>query len=263
MSAYGWRAGLYAMSIITGLVGLPIALTLLGYGSQRASLRTGDAPIRAVRTRTVGAEVRRRDARGVTVGTAVRSSRFWLLALTLTAVNIPGAGVVAQLAPLLGDKGFSEASAANVMSIYAVGVLTGRLLAGFSLDRLPTPLVAAVMTLIPAVGISLLLIPSPSFAVAAAAVAMIGLQQGSEVDLIGFIVSRAFGVAHYGGIYGTLGIGGAISTAASFVFFGKVHDLTGSYDRALAVGAIAFCVGAVGFALSATRIELTPVADRP
>jgi hypothetical protein len=108
---------------------------------------------------------------------------------------------------------------------------------------------------IPAIGIVLLRGPSPSFWLAATAVAMIGLQQGSEVDLIGYIVSRSFGIAHYGAIYGTLGIGGAIATAISFVFFGKVHDLTGSYDLALSVGAVAFCLGAIGFAASGRALE--------
>ena len=148
---------------------------------------------------------------------------------------------------MLGDKGLPEGTAALVMSVYASGLLLGRLLTGFSLDRLPTPLVAAPMTLIPAIGIMLLRAPTLSFAVAAAAVLMIGLQQGSEVDLIAYIVSRTFGVDHYGSIYGALGVAGAVSTAASFVFFGKVHDLTGSYDIALTVGALAFCVGAVAF----------------
>jgi sugar phosphate permease len=245
ISAYGWRAGLYVMSFMTGVVGLPIALFLIGNGARTAP---GDR-----RTTSVG--LGQSEPRGLTLRDATRRSRFWLMAITLAVVNIPGAGVVAQLAPLLGDKGFSDASAANAMSIYAGGVLLGRLIAGFSLDRLPTWVVAAVMTVIPAIGIVLLRGPSPSFWLAATAVAMIGLQQGSEVDLIGYIVSRSFGIAHYGAIYGTLGIGGAIATAMSFVFFGKVHDLTGSYDLALSVGAVAFCLGAIGFAASGRALE--------
>jgi hypothetical protein len=139
------------------------------------------------------------------------------------------------------------------MSVYAAGLLLGRLATGFSLDRLPIPLVAAPMTLIPAIGIVLLLFPTLSFAMAAAAVLMLGLQQGSEVDLIAYIVSRSFGVEHYGTIYGAVGVAGAVSTAASFVFFGKVHDFTGSYDIALSVGALAFCIGAVAFAAVGRR----------
>jgi cyanate permease len=172
------------------------------------------------------------------------------LALAFAAVNIAGAGVVAQLAPLLVDKGIPDGTAALVLSIYAGGILIGRLLTGVSLDRLPTAGVAAVMTLIPAIGLALLRVPSPSFWLAALAVIMIGLQQGAEVDLIAYIVSRSFGVRHYGAIYGALGVAGSLSTATSFVFFGKVHDMTGSYDLALTVGIVAFALGAIAFTIA-------------
>ena len=85
-----------------------------------------------------------------------------------------------------------------------------------------------------------------------------GLQQGSEVDLAAYIVSRSYGVGHYSIIYGTPGVGGALATAASFVFFGKVYDFTGSYDLALTVGAVAFGVGAVAFALGGRCTEPDP-----
>jgi hypothetical protein len=76
-----------------------------------------------------------------------------------------------------------------------------------------------------------------------------GLQQGSEIDLIAYFISRGFGSTHYGAIYGAVAIGGALSTAAALVFFGRVHDVTGSYDVALNVGAVAFCIGAAAFAV--------------
>jgi MFS family permease len=240
--AYGWRAGLYTMSAITAVIGLPMALTLIGHARETAARPADEATGSVLRGSNLFPE------RDVTLGEAVRGARFWLLVGALAAVNIPGSGVVAQLAPLIGDKGLSEESAAFVLSIYAAGVLTGRLIAGFSLDRFQAPTIAALMTFVPAVGIALLLIPSSSFALAAVAVAMIGMQQGSEIDLIAYFVSRGFGLKHYGTIYGAVAIAGALSTAASLVFFGRVHDLTGSYDIALTAGSIAFCVGAAAFA---------------
>ena len=246
IATYGWRAGLYALAVLTCGVGLPAALVLIGRDQRGRSAQVGSGP-KPPQAGPIDGPA------GLSLRDALRRRRFWLLAIAFAAVNISGAGVVAQLAPLLGDKGFPDATAAALLSIYAAGVLTGRVVAGLSLDRWPTPAVATVMTLIPAVGISLLLTRAPSFWLAAAAVAMIGLQQGSEVDLLGFIVSRSFGIAHYGAIYGSLGVGGAMATALSFVFFGKVHDLTGSYDLALAVGAGAFCVGALAFAIGSRR----------
>lgn len=238
IATYGWRAGFFSLAVVTLLVGLPLALALIGSARERATSATDDVPDAEHVPAT----------RDVTLGEAVRGARFWLLAGALMAINIPGSGVVGQLAPLIGDKGLSDSSAALVMSIYAVGLLVGRLVTGFSLDRLPAPAVAAVMTFIPALGIALLMIPSPSFALAALAVGLMGLQQGSEVDIIAYFVSRAFGLKHYGAIYGMISMAGAVSTAIALVFFGKIHDLTGSYDIALTIGGIAFCLGSLAFA---------------
>jgi len=235
--AYGWRAGLYAMVAVTLFVGLPLALALIGRAREGAVRAESDVPGRVMAS-----------VRSMTVGEAMRGARFWLLSLALVAINIPGSGVVGQLAPLIGDKGLSDGAAALVMSVYAFGVFWGRLLTGFALDRVRPNLVGAVMTLVPVIGVVLLMIPSPSFALAALAVGLIGMQQGSEVDLIAYFVSRSFGLGHYGSIYGMIAMAGALSTAVALVLFGEIHDATGSYDIALMIGAIAFCTGAAAFA---------------
>jgi MFS family permease len=241
IGAYGWRAGLYTMTVLTAVVGLPLSLALIGRareGTARLVDEIPDAPF--VRADSGGTDMTLREA--------MRDIRFWLLAAALVAVNIPGSGVVGQLAPLVGDKGLPAQSVALVMSIYSAGVLIGRLVTGLSLDRLSAPAVAAAMTVVSAAGIALLLVTSSSLALAAIAVAMIGLQQGSEIDLMAYFVSRGFGRRHYGAIYGTIAMAGALSTAFALVFFGRVHDVTGSYDIALLVGVIAFGAGAAAFA---------------
>jgi MFS family permease len=237
IAAHGWRAGFHAMIAVTLFVGLPIALALIGRARECATRTADDA-----RPGVVSA------GGGMTLGEAIRGSRFWFLALALFAINIPGSGVVGQLAPLVGDKGLSDSAAALVMSAYAFGLFIGRLLTGFALDRCRPNLVGMVMTLIPAIGVVLLMIPSPSFGLAALAAAMIGMQQGSEVDLIAYFVSRGFGFKHYGSIYGMIAVAGALSTAGALVLFGEIHDVTGTYDIALVIGAVAFCIGAAAFA---------------
>jgi len=91
------------------------------------------------------------------------------------------------------------------------------------------------------------LLPDPGFVVACIAVALIGIQQGSELDLIAFFVSRSFGFANYSSIFGAIATAGALSTASGLVLFGKVHDAFGTYDIALVIGATAFLIGAAAF----------------
>lgn len=235
---HGWRAGGYGLIVVTLFIGLPLALGLIGRAREVHADETAELPITS---EPVAPAVEK------TLREALRDVRFWLLAIGLMAVNIPGAGVVGQLAPMITDKGMSEFAAGIIMSFYSVGLLAGRLLTGFALDRFPPPIVAAVTTGVPAAGVLLLLIPEPSFAIAAFAVALIGLQQGSEVDLLAFFVSRTFGIKNYGSIYGAIATAGALSTATGLTLFGQVHDMTGSYDAALITGAIAFVFGAAAF----------------
>jgi cyanate permease len=125
--------------------------------------------------------------------------------------------------------------------------MAGRLITGFALDRVPVARVAALMTGVPAIGALILLVPEPHVAVALVAVALIGLQQGSELDLLAYFISRNFGFGHYSSIFGAIATAGALSTASGIVLFGQVHDATGAYTIALMVGAFAFLVGAVAF----------------
>ncbi|HYD73413.1 MAG TPA: MFS transporter [Candidatus Binatia bacterium] len=245
----GWRAGFFALAAITGLIGMPLALWLIGRAGERVAEAAVD--VDAAAAPGVQAEVRagrtRSQERDVSLGEAVRGVRFWLLVLAIMCINIPGSGVLGQLAPMVGDFGLSSGEVATVMSTYAAGLLTGRVLTGFALDRVPAFLVGAVTTLVPAVGIVMLMTPELSFALAAIAVGLIGMQQGAEADLFAYFISRNFGLKHYGAIYGVVMMAGALSTAAALVLFGEMHDVTGSYDLALVIGAVLFCVGAVAF----------------
>lgn len=232
---YGWRAGFYALATLTALIGMPLAIALIGRAKERHASAGDDIDEGAPRVADVP------------VREALKSTRFWLLIAAIACINIPGSGVLGQLAPLVADTGLGESEVAAVMSIYAIGLLTGRIATGFALDHLPAPFVGAFMTVVPAIGIVLLMLPAPSFALAALAVGLIGLQQGSEVDLFAYFISRNFGVKHYSSIYGLIAMAGALSTAVALVMFGKVHDATGSYQSALILGGALFVLGSLAF----------------
>jgi MFS family permease len=238
ISAYGWRWGFYGLAILTALIGLPLALYLIGKPAQKYKVSAADLDLPSAPLPATS---------GLDLTEASRTPRFWLLVAALVAINIPGSGVVGQLAPLITDKGLTPPVVALVMSFYAVGLLSGRLGCGYCLDRLPPPMVAAVFTLIPTFGCVLLLLPEPSFALAALAVTLIGVQQGSETDLLAYFISRGFGVRRYGSIYGAIATFGALSTLSGVLLFGQMHDATGNYDIALIIGAAAFVLGAAAF----------------
>jgi len=249
MREYDWRMGFLVLAALTALIGMPLALALIGRAKEAAAHASDDVDV---------AHMPR--VPDVTLREAMKGRRFWLLILAIACINIPGSGVLGQLAPLVSDTGLADPEVALVMSVYAAGLLVGRLLAGFALDRFPAPWVGAVTTAVPAIGIVLLMLPEPSFALAALAVAMIGAQQGAEVDLFAYFVSRSFGLKHYGSIYGSIAMAGALSTAVALVSFGQIHDATGSYDIGLQIGAVLFCVGALAFVMIGRKPPEAPPA---
>lgn len=243
IASYGWRAGLIALMVITVGVGMPLALWLIGRVRDATADERRAAELDEVQQVLHVAP----SAAETTLRQAMSGPRFWVLTAALMAVNIPGSGVVGQLAPMITDKGLSETQAGIAMSIYAIGLLAGRLSTGFALDRFSPGLVAAVMTGVPAIGAMMLLAPEPSFAFAAVAVALLGLQQGSEIDLLAYFISRSFGLRNYSTIFGAIATAGALATAGGLVLFGEMHDATGNYDTALLIGSCSFVVGAAAF----------------
>jgi len=243
IGAHGWRAGFIAMAIITLGIGLPLALWFIGRVKNERHVDTETLTLSEL---PEASEAERR-APSIPLRQAMQGKQFWLLVVALVAINIPGSGIVGQLAPLLSDQGLSDTATGLALSVYALGLMAGRLITGFALDRVPVARVAAAMTGVPAIGALILLVPEPHVAVALVAVALIGLQQGSELDLLAYFISRNFGFGHYSSIFGAIATAGALATASGIVLFGQVHDATGSYTIALMVGAFAFLVGAVAF----------------
>jgi predicted MFS family arabinose efflux permease len=162
----------------------------------------------------------------------VRSSAFWLIAIAVLLVVTTINGIVGHLVPMLTDRGLNVGQATATLSAVGLSTIVGRLAAGYFLDRFFAPYVAAGLFLLPLVAIALLTTGAAGTAPVLAAIAL-GFGLGAEVDVIGFLVSRYFGLRAYGEVYGylfgifTLGTGfGPLLMAVSF-------DITRSYDVAL------------------------------
>lgn len=131
---------------------------------------------------------------------ALRTSAFWMMVAGFSGAALFGGGYLLHLIPVLEDRGFTPAGAARVQSLIGVAVLTGRLASGAALDRFDPRHVAGVAFTISAVGCLLLLGGSP-LVVSVAALA-IGLTIGAELDIMAYMISRSFGLASFGRLYG-------------------------------------------------------------
>ena len=157
--------------------------------------------------------------------------------------------------PLLTGKGIAAGTAAVLGSVLAVSVLAGTLLTGWLIDRIWAPLIGCAFVLAAASGCVLLLPDSVSLTRATLAVALIGVTQGAELDLAGFLIAKYFGVADFSAIFGltifAIGLASAGSQMAYAFFFDRFHG----YDLPLQLSVAVFALSA-GIYLSLGRYPL-------
>jgi hypothetical protein len=121
------------------------------------------------------------------------------------------------------------------------------MLVGYLLDRIFAPRIAIVICVIAAAGILVLLFQGVSSAPVTAVA--LGLALGAELDLMGFLIARYFGLAQFGKIYGWLYFAFVSASGLGPLWVGAVRDATGSYSAALGASAIGLLLTCGGFLL--------------
>jgi MFS family permease len=94
---------------------------------------------------------------------------------------------------------------------------------------------------------------------AAFAILLIGLSSGGEVDLLAYLVSRYFGMRHYGKIYGWSLAAFGVGVGSGPMFAGWVRDETGTYIAALDVFAVLVVIAAALIGSLGAPVERTEV----
>lgn len=137
---------------------------------------------------------------GLDIKEALTSAKFWMLGAAVLLVSTVVNGMVVHIVPLLTDHGYSPAAAAALLAAVGLSTMVGQLLAGFLMDYIFAPYVAAFFFVLPCVGIYLL----GNVTVPVIGIISLGLASGTEVDMIGYMTSRYFGLKRFGQIYGYL-----------------------------------------------------------
>jgi predicted MFS family arabinose efflux permease len=149
--------------------------------------------------------------------------------------------------PLALSKGLPSGLAVGAVSMVGLAACGGALVSGFLVDRFWAPAVACALNVAPAIGCLFLLPHAVSPWVFYAAVVMIGLGQGAEIDIVAFMIGRYFGLKNYATIYGlgVLCIGFSVALAAAAI--GRAYDWFGDYNIALIGASISFGLAAAAY----------------
>jgi cyanate permease len=231
IEAHGWRGGYLALAVVP-LVGALLTAFVLPRAQTIAGPGAGAIARQAAPSMATPAEP----------ATWLRSRVFWLLAASFAAVSLSFAGLLPHFVPMLGDNGLDPVTAGVVAGRIGLAVIASRLLIGYLLDRVFAPRIAIAICLVAAAGIALFLVRGVG-AASLTAIAM-GIALGAELDLMGFLVARYFGLAQFGKIYGWLYGAFVFASGLGPLWVGAVHDAYGSYAPALlasAIGLVASC----------------------
>ncbi|MEA1652874.1 MFS transporter [Nitrospirillum sp. BR 11164] len=231
---WGYTGGFYTLGAVILLLGWPVSWALV---SDR---------------RTAVEE--RREAAGATGWrmwpSLLRNRRILLICLAAGLTYGPAVGLLTQMQPLLISKGVEPATAASLLSLLAVSTFLGTLITGAIVDRVWAPILGFLFTMGPVAGCAVLMsLAAPGAGVAAIAVVLIGLAQGAEIDLIGYMIARYFGMQAFSAIYGLTVLATGVCSAAGAMLIGQLYDRLGGYNPALGAAAACFLVASFTYLL--------------
>jgi len=231
IAVLGWRAGFLVMALLTLLIAWPATWRWV-HEAKCAPVADPPAGI----------------GRLLPPVALLKDHKVILLALIAATMLGPIVGLLSQLQPLLIDKGIEAEKAAAIVGTLSLSVLAGTVLTGFLADRIWAPLIGVGMTLAGVTGFLLLSGPlSHGAQTATLAVVLVGLAQGAELDLIGYLIARYLGLEVFSGVFGLGNMMVGLASAIAGLAFGIGHDHFGSYDPMLRACALTLAVAALMF----------------
>lgn len=184
INAFGWREMFFVYAAVTASAIIP--MWVLG--------RVPDeVPLEEQIASAAGQPSETREQR-VQLGLRqiVSVSGFWIVSVSIgIMIGVTGATTI-TLVPYAVGKGFSEVSAATLISLLGMAAFAGKLVFGAVADRIDLrwALRAALITMTAS---CLLYVPAGSYTLLAAASILFGLGVGGMLPLWGVLVGRIFG----------------------------------------------------------------------
>ena len=208
---HGWRAAWLMLGAIA-ILGFPLTAMLVRNRPENPLIRTD------------------RQAPGVTVSAALRTSAFWILAFITIFSAFSENGLVTNLAAVLTQHGIVAGSAALALSVRGGAGIVGRLGIGFAIDRVSPERIQTLVLALAAAG-TLILAFAGTGLMALLGAAVLGIGLGSEADVMPYLLARYFGRRHFSVLYGLTWTAYAIGGATGPLWIGHMYDKVGGFYK--------------------------------
>lgn len=233
----GWRTAFVVLGIISAVGGV-ICVTFMARAKKVGETAADGSPILDVQLS--------RDE----LFALLKTPTFLLLVGGMALINVPQVFASSQLKLIVMAQGVDDVTGTWLVSLYAVGVIVGRIIFGVLLDRIKANYVALFALSLPAIGFGIMASPTTLVGLLAGAVLLVGIAQGAEGDIGGYLISRHFSLKNYSLILGCVKAGLDGGGALGALILSYTLRLTDSYTPFLIIVAIATVLGAICFFLT-------------
>ncbi len=260
ISASGWRWACWAMALLLLAVGVPLNLLFPYRRPEDLGLRPdGDAAPPASTGGGAAHPDNVVDPAWVsidwTLERAVRTARFWWIALGFAAGMVSWYAIQVHQTKYLLEIGFAPGTAAYALGLVSFAGIGGQIALGHASDRIGREWVWTLgcfgFVLCYVLLLAMKSLPSP--ALLYLMVASQGVLGYSITSVFGAIPADIFQGRHYGAIFGMLTLASLLGGALGPWGAGALHDRTGSYALAFWIAIGVSIVSAVAMWLAAPR----------
>ena len=232
----GWQTTVVIIGVIVLVVIFPLTRLIRDRPEDYGLLPDGDKPEDQA---TEQAERRQRSRvqdtdPEFTLRQALMTPAFWLISVGHGFTSMILIAMMAHLAPMMDDRGYSLQTSAFVITAYTAVSMLFQIVGGFVGDRVPKRYALFVFTWIQASGVFLLTFGTASLPVAYGFALLFGIGFGGRNPLTVSIRGEYFGRKSFGKIMGISQVPMNILLLAAPVFAGVVRDNTGEYTIAFA-----------------------------
>ncbi len=253
IGVFEWRTGLMILGIGQLAICIPLALTVRNRPDEVGLLPDGEPPALGEASAGLPPEPADGTSRGsgmgqpegLTIGQALRTRSFWLLAFAQVLAWVGSFAIVIHVIAYLDESGgFTEEGAAVIAMGIPFGSLVGRLGFGWLADYLGKRRLLAAAWVLQGLGILIFAgIHSPWQAVIFLIVFTPGW--GGAAPLLPALLTEYFGLRAFGSIQGVLMATAMLGAIVGPIFAGAVYDAVDSYRPAFLVLALTAFTAAV------------------
>jgi MFS family permease len=231
----GWRAGYFALALPILVVVVPLVVLLVRPANSRddgASAATADAAVLAPV-----------QVSGFELWQARKTRSFWLICAVQILVGST-LGMGPHYVAYLTGLGYSAAFAATVVSMFLVMTTLGALLGGPFSDRVGARTAMTLTCILGALGAAGLMGASHPLGLMVTILAG-GFALGAYGVQMPLVIIESLGVKRFGSLMGVTGVFYTIGAFISPIVAGRIFDVRGSYEIAIASFVVMFIASAV------------------